>query len=120
MTQISMLDVQPEHVACPSAIDSAHPQWWLSVDHCVHAIDDDPQFLDIVSCVLQSFQLNVERYPCAERFLATSAMHDADCLLLDMRMPQMCGVDLLETLRARHSSTPVLMLSAYHDTPDVV
>jgi FixJ family two-component response regulator len=86
----------------------------------VHAIDDDPHFLEIVTCVLHSADINVQQYPCAERFLATQESHDADCVILDLRMPNMGGMDLLETMRSPHVSTPVLMLSAYHDTPDVV
>ncbi len=103
-----------------STASSATNRWWLSVDHCVHLIDDDCHFLQVAGSVLECADLRVERYPSAERFLTTHSVHDSDCVLLDMRMPNMTGIELLTTLRSNHESIPVLMLSAYSDTAGVV
>lgn len=115
-----MLAPESQNGHHPTSGDLLSAGWWLSVNHCVHAIDDDSQFLATLGEVLDGVQLHYERYPSAEQYLLTNETHGADCLLLDMRMPNMCGVELLKTLRSRLSSIPTLILSAYHDTPEVV
>src|SRR5690349_1493911 len=94
--------------------------WWRSVNHCVHAIDDDANFLSVLKDVFDSIQMRVRCYPSAERYLTTRELHDADCVLLDMRMPNMSGIEMLRLEQPRLVTLPTLILSAFHDTPDVV
>jgi len=120
MNDVHTLPLESQNGRNPTSDELLGGRWWLSVNHCVHAIDDDPRFLDALGETLDAFQLHSERYPSAEQYLLTGETHDADCVLLDMRMPNMCGVDLLEKLESRLSSIPTLILSAYQDVPEIV
>src|SRR5205085_2121517 len=91
-----LLESQNGHHAVSTL--QAVTRWWTSVDHCVHVIDDDCRFLEAVGYVLKNVELRAEQYPSAARYLSTRTTHDADCIVLDLRMPDMSGVDLLKTL----------------------
>jgi FixJ family two-component response regulator len=104
---------------CAPATETAAGFWWSSVNHCVHVIDDDARFLEVMRFTLQAVEVHNQCYVSAEHFLATYTSHDADCVLLDLRMPGMDGLGLLKALRDR-VAPPILMLSAYSDAPDIV
>jgi two-component system, LuxR family, response regulator FixJ len=112
---------QPQMLVASRAksADRATDTWWSSVDHCVHVVDDDARFLEVMRYTLDSVEIRNRSYMSAEHFLATFTSHDADCVLLDLRMPGMDGLDLLQVL-GDHVAPPILMLSAYSDTPDIV
>jgi len=60
----------------------------------VHIIDDDAEFLDALQLQLQSFGLTVETYFSAEHFLVTYRPRSIECIVLNMRMPGMTGLEL--------------------------
>lgn len=91
-----------------------------ATEHSVHLIDDDPNFLDALSAQLQSAGYGIERYFSAEHFLETYKPRDAECILLDVRMPGMNGLDLLAVLDERRCSAPLLVISAFAKTPEIV
>lgn len=86
----------------------------------VHLVDDDPKYLEALACQLQSTGLVVERYFSAEHFLATYRPQAVECVLLDLRMPGMTGLELLEVLEQRHCCPPLVMVSAFAETPHIV
>ncbi len=89
-------------------------------DSVVHIIDDDAEFLAALQLQLQSFGLTVESYFSAEHFLVTYRPHPVECMVLDLRMPGMDGVELQAVMRQRHWCPPVVVLSAYTDVADIV
>ncbi len=89
-------------------------------DSVVHIIDDDEDFLAALHLQLQSFGLTVESYFSAEHFLVTYRPRPVECMVLDLRMPGMTGVELQAVLRQRHWCPPVVVLSAYTDVADIV
>lgn len=91
-----------------------------TAERCVHVIDDDPHFLDALSCQLKSAGYTVERYFSAEHFLETYRPRKIECVLLDVRMPGMTGLELLALLDERRCCMPLLVISAYAKTPEVV
>jgi FixJ family two-component response regulator len=86
----------------------------------VHIIDDDTDFLAALDLQLQSFGLTVISYFSAEQFLVMYQPQEVECIVLDLRMPGMTGLELQTILGQRHCCPPVVILSAYSETPDIV
>ncbi len=86
----------------------------------VFIVDDDSAVLDSVSTLLQTMDYVTEPYNSAQKFLDNFNPDKTGCLLLDMRMPNMTGLDLLEKLKGMHSHLPVIIITAYGDIPSAV
>ena len=69
---------------------------------------------------MQSVGLPVETFPNAEAFLSECDARRPGCLLLDIRMPGMSGLELQERLSAEEIRMPVIVISAYGDVEKVV
>jgi FixJ family two-component response regulator len=78
-------------------------------------VDDDAALRRSLENLLTSLGFRVLAFESAEAFLASVDRGDIGCLLLDVRMPGMSGVDLLRHLAATGSRIPVIMLTAHGD-----
>ncbi len=76
-------------------------------------VDDDPSVRDALSLVLSVEGFAVSVFAEPEEFLAELDEHMADCVLLDMVLPQQSGLDVLKQLNSRKHFAPVIMMSAY-------
>jgi FixJ family two-component response regulator len=81
----------------------------------VSIIDDDEALCLSLVDLLHSVGYRVEPYGSAEAFLASSNLLSLDCILSDIHMPGMSGLDLLRTLRERGLATPVILITALPD-----
>ena len=81
----------------------------------VYIVDDDPDMRNSIKWLLDSVNLTVCVFDSAERFLAAYTGDTPGCLLLDVRMPGMGGLRLLENLRSTHPHLPVIMFTGYGD-----
>ena len=86
----------------------------------VHIVDDDEAMRDSLKWLLESRGLRVELYPSAEAFLGAFNSGFCGCLVLDVRMPGMNGLDLYEQLQARASTLPVIFITGHGDVPMAV
>jgi len=86
----------------------------------VFVVDDDPAMRDSLCWLLQSVDLHVETYPSADAFLAAYDPGRPGCLVLDVRMPGMSGLNLQDELRTRHIRLPIIMLSGHAEVPTAV
>lgn len=82
----------------------------------VHVVDDDEAVRDSTRALLESHGLEVRVYPSATEFLVASPNHSKGCVLLDLHMPGMSGLELLETLQARGSKIPIIAMTGRGDT----
>jgi two-component system response regulator DctR len=82
-----------------------------------HLVDDDEAIRDALSWLLKSRGLPCATYDSAESFLAAWSSTTSGCVVLDMRMSGMSGLDCFETLLARGSSLPVIFLTGHGDVP---
>lgn len=82
-----------------------------------HLVDDDEAIRDALSWLLKSRGLPCATYDSAENFLAAWSREMAGCLVLDMRMSGMSGLDCFDQLRARESTLPVIFLTGHGDVP---
>jgi FixJ family two-component response regulator len=85
----------------------------------VLVVDDDPAALDSVGALLASFEYEVRAFASAEDLLTAGVEAEADCLLCDVRLPGMNGLELQKTLRLKGINIPVILVSGYADS-DIV
>lgn len=86
----------------------------------VFVVDDDPGVLDSLAFLLRSVGLEAVTYASANEFLSDYDPDRAGCLVLDVRMPGMSGLELQERLEARGSLLPIIFLTAHGDVPMAV
>ena len=84
----------------------------------VAVVDDDESLCRSMSRLLRAAQFQPITYPSAEAFLADRKHPKFDCLLLDIQLKGMSGLDLREKLSLAHDATPVVFITA-HDDPEV-
>jgi FixJ family two-component response regulator len=86
----------------------------------VYVVDDDEAMRDSLVWLLDSHGFAVEPYPSAEAFLAAWSEAMRGCVVLDVRMPGMSGLELHERLAARRSTLPVVFVTGHGDVPMAV
>ena len=86
----------------------------------IYVVDDDEAMRDALSALLRSAGLPVVTYGSATEFLDAFDPDLAGCLLLDVRMPGMSGLDLQRHLGDRHGDLPILLISGHADVPMAV
>jgi FixJ family two-component response regulator len=86
----------------------------------VFVVDDDAAVRDSVCLLLETAGLAVEAHDSAESFLAALDPQRYGCLVLDMRMPGMGGLELQAELARRGALLPIIFLTAHGDIPMTV
>jgi FixJ family two-component response regulator len=86
----------------------------------VYVVDDDASVRRSLRRLLRSSGYLVEDFASAEEFLNRGIADGAGCVLLDVRMPRMSGVDLFERMRRVGIRLPVIFLTAHGDVPTSV
>lgn len=89
-------------------------------DACVFVIDDDPTLRRSIEFLVESVGLQVESYGSAQEFLDKADPARHGCLVLDVRMPGMSGLDLLDLLKDRGFHQPVIVITGHADVPMAV
>ena len=92
----------------------------MSLEAIIHIVDDDPAIRDSLSLLLKSAGFESRTYASAEDFLSSYKASRPGCLLLDIRMPGMNGLDLQEELASRRINTPVIIMTGDGDVPAAV
>ena len=77
----------------------------------VFVVDDDKSILVALRFLLEAEDLNVETYSSAQAFLANYDGFQPGCLLLDLRMPGMNGLELQELLSAHGINIPIIIIT---------
>ena len=81
----------------------------------VHVIDDDDASRQSLAFLLQTADIEVETYPSATAFLDRVAGVGASCIITDVRMPGMSGIDLLRRLKDLKVDAPVIVITGHGD-----
>jgi two-component system, LuxR family, response regulator FixJ len=81
----------------------------------IHIVDDDEGFRNSLKSLLESCDLAVQTYADAGEFLARYVPGNSGCLLLDVRMPKMSGLQLQEELQKRQIRAPLVFITAHGD-----
>jgi two-component system, LuxR family, response regulator FixJ len=83
----------------------------------VHVVDDDEAMRDSMAFLLRAENLQVQTYADAADFLNVLPQIKAGCVVTDVRMPGMSGIELLQRLRELKVSLPVIVVSGHGDVP---
>src|SRR6188768_3647502 len=83
----------------------------------VHIIDDDEAMRESLAFLLKSAKVPVATYESAALFLNQLAKVQGGCVVTDVRMPDMSGIDLLKRLRELNNPIPVIVITGHGDVP---
>ena len=81
----------------------------------VYVIDDDASVRKAIGRLLRSASLDAETFSSAEEFLSNPRQKENACIIIDIRMPSLSGVDLPERLASEGIRIPVIAISAHDD-----
>ena len=84
----------------------------------VVVVEDDDGMREAIESQLDAAGFSTTVYGSAEALLASDAVDDALCIVSDLMLPAMSGLELLSELRARGTCPPVILITA-HDSPGV-
>jgi two-component system response regulator FixJ len=81
----------------------------------VYVVDDDEAVRDATQLLLETYDFQVRAFPSAATFLAGFSYRSAACIVLDLHMPKMGGLELVQALRSWGTRTPVIIMSGRRD-----
>ena len=84
-------------------------------DVTVFLIDDDAGVRDSLSLLLSLKNISTQPFASADSFLETYTPERSDCVLTDLRMPGMTGLELQTAMRERHIELPIVVFTAHGD-----
>jgi FixJ family two-component response regulator len=87
----------------------------MAGEQFIAIVDDDPGVRQAASNLFRSMGFKVKAFASAEEFLDCGAVDDASCLVLDVQMPGMGGLDLQSHLAATGRQIPIVFVTGYPD-----
>jgi FixJ family two-component response regulator len=90
----------------------------MSKSLLVSVVEDDGSFRESMSMLLCSFGYSVEAFPSAADFLASPRVSETACLIADVNMPEMTGLELYERLVNAGHAIPTILVTAYPNDVD--
>ena len=79
----------------------------------ISVVDDDESVREALEGLMRSVGIAVKTFPSAEEFLKSEHVRDTSCLIVDLRMPGMSGLDLQRRLITDRQSIPVIFITAH-------
>jgi two-component system, LuxR family, response regulator FixJ len=89
----------------------------MTADADAHVIDDDEAVRESIEFLLRTAQLTVKTYESASAFLAVAPTINSGCVITDVRMPGISGIDLLRRLKELQIRLPVIVITGHGDVP---
>lgn len=83
------------------------------MERLVAVVDDDISVRESLESLIRSVGIEVRVFASAEEFLSSAYPRKADCLVLDVRLPGMTGIELHHHLLARNRNVPVIFITAH-------
>jgi len=81
----------------------------------ISIVDDDDLFRSAIEKLVKSLGLDARTFSSAESYLQSSWVSKTDCLIADIQMPNMNGLELQEHLAHRSADIPIIFITAYPD-----
>lgn len=92
----------------------------ISTETVVHVVEDDLDLRDALACLLNSAGLSYRVFDAPAAFLDELPLTVGGCLVLDIRLPAMSGIELAKEVRRRCIQWPIVMMSAHADVPAAI
>ncbi|QRN05184.1 response regulator [Legionella sp. MW5194] len=89
----------------------------LDMTQTVFIIDDEPEVSEALQWLFESVGIQVKAYTNANEFLDQYHANMRGCLISDVRMPGMSGLELIEKLKEQNNLLPVIIITGYGDVP---
>jgi two-component system, LuxR family, response regulator FixJ len=89
----------------------------MTAETDVHVIDDDEAVRESIDFLLRSARLTVKTYDSAVAFLEVAPTIGSGCIITDVRMPGLSGIDLLRRLKEMQVQLPVIVITGHGDVP---
>jgi two-component system response regulator FixJ len=89
----------------------------MPVTNVVHVIDDDEAVRQSLEFLLRTARFEVKTYDSAVAFLDALPADGSGCIITDVRMPDVSGIDLLRRLKELGSAIPVIVITGHGDVP---
>ena len=89
----------------------------MANESVVHVVDDDEAVRKSLAFLLECQDLTVRTYESAVHFLAALPTIEHGCVITDVRMPEMSGVELIQKLRSIGFPDPVIVITGHADVP---
>ena len=89
----------------------------MTTEADAHVIDDDQAVRESIEFLLRSARLTVKTYETASAFLAVAPTIGSGCVITDVRMPGISGIDLLRRLKEMGIGLPVIVITGHGDVP---
>jgi len=86
----------------------------------VYIVDDDVPFREALKTLLHEEGVHAQTFETAGQFVSLNSWSDVGCLLLDMRMPEMNGLEVQAKLEAKDFALPIIFLTGHGDVPTAV
>ncbi|HEY7673253.1 MAG TPA: response regulator transcription factor [Gammaproteobacteria bacterium] len=86
----------------------------------VHIVDDDAAVRDALALLLRTVRLPCRTYASADEFLSAYTPRRVECLVADVRMPGLSGLELQQELAERHLDIPIIFITGHGDIPMAV
>ncbi|MCK4870974.1 MAG: response regulator transcription factor [Gammaproteobacteria bacterium] len=86
----------------------------------IFVIDDDKDVIESLKWLLESVNYQVQTFNAADDFLQNFKHMHPSCLVTDIRMPEITGLELQETMLNRKVDVPIIFITAYADVPMAV
>jgi FixJ family two-component response regulator len=81
----------------------------------ISIIDDDDALRSSLENLIRSIGLRAQGFSSAEAFLRSNQVHETGCLILDVRMPGMSGLELERLMTVSNSRLPIIFITAHQD-----
>ncbi len=81
----------------------------------IAVVDDDQGFRDALQLFLRTFAFQVDAFASGQEFLRSSRLDAVGCVILDLAMPEMNGLEVKEQLAARGLQIPIVFVTAHRD-----
>jgi FixJ family two-component response regulator len=108
-------DMTPVHaVECESELSAVHDT------PVVFVVDDDISVRESIEAMIRFAGLHSETYACAQDFLRRPRALVPNCLVLDINLPDLSGLDLQHLIASERTDMPIIFITGYGDVPTTV
>jgi FixJ family two-component response regulator len=88
----------------------------VKIPNLIAVVDDDPSVLKALARLLRAHALNASTFASARQFLASLSEGHPECLIVDLQMPEMTGLELQQELRREGIRIPTVVITAHDES----